>query len=81
MLCQPDSSIDLRRMMDDGKILIANVSKGKLGEGNAHLLGALLVTGITQAALSREDTPEHERASFVYSQTSFRTLPTASLPF
>jgi hypothetical protein len=78
ILCQPNSSIDLRRMMDDGKILIANVSKGKLGEGNAHLLGALLVTGITQAALSREDTPEHKRRVFHLFADEFQNFATDS---
>jgi hypothetical protein len=64
ILCQSGNTIDLRHIMDTGQILIANLSKGALGEGNAHLLGALLVTGITQAALSCEDTPEPERRVF-----------------
>jgi hypothetical protein len=69
--------MDLRRMMDEGRILIANVSKGRLGEGNAHLLGALLVTGITQAALSRE-APEDKRRVFHRFAEEFQNFATDS---
>ena len=50
---QPGKSIDLREIMDDGKILIINLSKGRLGEDNSTLLGAFLVTSIQQAAMTR----------------------------
>ena len=53
VLCQPKSTIDLRSMMDEGCILIINASKGALGEGNAHFLGALIVSSLAQTALSR----------------------------
>ena len=46
MLAQPKSTITLRRLMDEGAIVICNLSKGGLGEGTAHLLGALLTTAI-----------------------------------
>src|SRR5205823_13750010 len=55
MLAQPKSTITLRRLMDEGAIVICNLSKGRLGESVAHLLGALLTTAIAQAALSRAD--------------------------
>ena len=64
MLAQPKSTIDLRRTMDEGRILVVNLSKGALGEGTAHLLGALLVTALAHAALSRSDTPEQQRRPF-----------------
>ncbi len=64
IIAQPRSTIDLRLMMDQGRVLIANLSKGALGEGPAHLLGALLVTAIAQAALSRRDVPPDERRPF-----------------
>ena len=58
IIAQPKSTIDLRFMMDEKRILIANLSKGAIGEGPSHLLGALLVTALAQAALSRTDTTE-----------------------
>ena len=61
---QPKSTIDLRKIMDDGRILIVNMSKGVLGEGNAHLLGAFLVSKFAQATFSRADVPEAERRPF-----------------
>ena len=51
-------------MMDDARVLIANLSKGALGEGPAHLLGALLITALAQAALSRRDMIEADRQPF-----------------
>lgn len=52
---QQKTSFDIRQLMDDKKILIVNLSKGKVGEGNANLIGSLLVTKIYLAAMSRAD--------------------------
>ncbi|OIO31226.1 hypothetical protein AUJ77_00245 [Candidatus Nomurabacteria bacterium CG1_02_43_90] len=57
---QPKSSFDLRKMMDERKILIVNLSKGQLGEGNAALLGGMIITKIYLAAMSRADLTEGE---------------------
>ena len=57
---QPHSTFDLRKMMDGRKIIIMNLSKGRVGETNANLLGSMLVTKIYLAAMSRADTPELE---------------------
>ncbi len=57
---QPHSSFDLRKVMDERKILIVNLSKGQVGEGNANLLGSMLITKIYLAALSRADITETE---------------------
>jgi hypothetical protein len=54
---QPKSSFDIRKMMDEKKILIINLSKGRVGEVNATLLGSMLVTKIYLAAMSRADVP------------------------
>ncbi|HYF13241.1 MAG TPA: type IV secretion system DNA-binding domain-containing protein [Candidatus Paceibacterota bacterium] len=54
---QPKSSFDIRKMMDEKKIIIMNLSKGKVGEVNATLLGSMLVTKIYLAAMSRADVP------------------------
>lgn len=57
---QPKSSFDIRELMDNKKILIANFSKGLLGEQNARLLGSFLSTSIYLAAMSRAELPEEE---------------------
>jgi len=54
---QPRSSFDLRKMMDEKKIFIVNLSKGRMGETNAALLGSMLVVKIYLAAMSRADEP------------------------
>lgn len=61
---QKDSTIDLREIMDSGKILIINLSKGRIGEENSRLLGAMIITKLYLAAMSRIDTPEAERRDF-----------------
>jgi len=58
ILGQPKSTIDLRKIMDEGRILVVNMSKGRLGENNAHLLGAFLITTLAQDAFARAATPE-----------------------
>jgi energy-coupling factor transporter ATP-binding protein EcfA2 len=57
---QPTSTFDIRKMMDERKILIINLSKGRVGEGNANLLGSMLITKIYLAAMSRADIAENE---------------------
>jgi hypothetical protein len=52
---QPHSSFDVRKAMDEKKILIVNLSKGRMGESNANLLGAMLITKIYLGAMSRAD--------------------------
>lgn len=60
---QEKSSFDFRDIMDKSKIMIINLSKGKVGEGNANLLGSMLITKIYLAAMSRADRDEKELAS------------------
>jgi hypothetical protein len=74
---QPKSTIDLRKIMDEGRILICNMSKGGLGEGNAHLLGAFLVSKIAQAAFARADSPEAERRPFYLYADEFQDYASA----
>lgn len=57
---QQKTSFDLRDIMDNKKILIVNLSKGKVGEGNANLIGSLLITKIYLAAMSRADAGPYE---------------------
>jgi hypothetical protein len=60
---QPHSSFDIRKIMDEKKILIMNLSKGLVGETNANLLGSMLTTRIYLAAMSRADLPVEQMRS------------------
>ena len=60
---QPKSSFDIRELMDTRKIFIINMSKGQVGEGNANLLGSMLITKIYLAAMSRADVSDKARES------------------
>lgn len=55
MIGQPTSSFNIREIMDEGKILVVNLSRGLIGEDNASIMGALLVTKVQLAAMSRAD--------------------------
>ncbi|MEI6228904.1 MAG: type IV secretion system DNA-binding domain-containing protein [Candidatus Saccharibacteria bacterium] len=65
---QPKSTFNIRKMMDEGKILIVNLSKGLIGEDNASILGAFLVTKIQLASMSRSDIErvEDRRPFYLY---------------
>lgn len=73
---QSESSFDFRKVMDEGKILIINLSKGKLGEENMSFLGLLLVQKMLAAALSREDIPEDARKDFFFYADEFQNFAT-----
>lgn len=73
------SSFDLRRIMDEGKILVVNLAKGKLGEGPAALLGSLLVSHLSLAAMERADRPQEERRDFYLYLDEFHTFATLTL--
>lgn len=75
---QAHNSLDLRRVMDEEKVLIVNLSKGRTGEDASSLLGALLVTSLQLAAMSRADTPERERKDFFLYVDEFQNYATES---
>jgi len=75
---QVKSSIDMREIMDKKKILILNLSKGKIGEDSSALLGAMIITKIQLAAMSRVDTPEKERKDFYLYIDEFQNFTTDS---
>jgi hypothetical protein len=79
ILSQPESSFDLRQVMDEGKVLLVNLAKGRLGEDPAALLGALLVSRIGLTALGRADVLEYERRDFCLYLDEFQTFTTLSL--
>lgn len=76
---QPKSSFDVRKIMDEGKILVVNLSKGLIGEDNASILGAFLVTKVQLAAMSRSDIPDvKDRRPFYLYVDEFQNFATDS---
>ncbi|MBI2625151.1 MAG: type IV secretion system DNA-binding domain-containing protein [Candidatus Nealsonbacteria bacterium] len=75
---QTASSIDMRDIMDKEKILIIDLSKGRVGEDNSRLLGALIITKLQLAAMSRVDIPENQRKDFFLYVDEFQNFATQS---
>ena len=76
---QPQSTFNIRQIMDEGKILIVNLSKGLIGEDNASILGSFLVTKIQLAAMSRSDIPDiRDRRPFYLYVDEFQNFATDS---
>ena len=75
---QTTTAIDLRDVMDNEKVLIMNLSKGRIGEGTSKLLGAMMITKLQLAAMSRIDTPEEERRDFYLYVDEFQNFATTS---
>jgi hypothetical protein len=73
---QSKSGFNFRKIMDEGKVLLVNLSKGRTGEINAKLLGLILVSKIQMAALSRADIPEEKRRDFYLYVDEFQNFIT-----
>ncbi len=73
---QSKSSFDFRKVMDEGKILIINLAKGKIGEENSNFLGLILIPKILAAAMSRSDVPEEQRKDFYLYVDEFQNFAT-----
>ncbi|MCL4364079.1 type IV secretion system DNA-binding domain-containing protein [Patescibacteria group bacterium] len=73
---QSQSAFDFRRVMDEGKILLINLSKGKLGEENSSFLGLVLIPKILVAAMSRQEIPEEKRRDFFLYVDEFQNFAT-----
>lgn len=78
MVAQPKSTIDIRAAMDDGKILIVNLSKGRIGEDNSRLLGGMIITKVQLSAMERVDMPEQDRRDFFLYVDEFQNFATPS---
>jgi len=78
ILGQTKSGFNIREIMDNRKILLVNLSKGKTGELNAQLLGMIFVMKFQAAAMSRQDTPEDERVDFCLFVDEFQNFATES---
>lgn len=74
----PRSTIDLQKVMDEGKIVLMNLSQGKLGEDNAALLGAMFITKFQLAAMNRVYLAEEERKDFYLYVDEFQNFATSS---
>ena len=79
IIAQEKSSFDFRKIMDEKKILLINLSKGRLGDINSHLLGLIIVGKLLMAALSRADIPESERNDFYLYIDEFQNVTTDSI--
>lgn len=77
---QQESSFKFREVIDDKKILLINLSKGRLGERNANLLGLIIVGKLFMAALSRADNPRADYPPFYLYMDEFQNITTDSIP-
>lgn len=75
---QPKSTFNVYQAMNEGKILLVNVAKGRIGEDNARLLGAMIITKMQLAAMERVRIPEHERKDFYLYVDEFQNFATDS---
>jgi DNA helicase HerA-like ATPase len=79
ILTKPVKPLSLRRIMDEGKILLVNLAKGSIGEDTSNLLGSLLISRFDLAALSRSGIPEEERRDYTLYLDEFHNFTTQSL--
>lgn len=75
---QQESTIDIFNLMNEGKIFLVNVSKGRIGEDNSALLGAMIITKLQLAAMERVRIPEEERRDFYLYVDEFQNFATDS---
>jgi hypothetical protein len=75
---QPKSMVDLRYAMDNKKIFVCNLSKGKIGEDNSSLLGSMIITKFQLDAMSRSNIPEKDRVDFYLYVDEFQNFATDS---
>jgi len=79
ILTSPEKDLHIRRIMDQGQVLLVNLAKGHIGADSSSLLGGLLVTTIGLAAFSRADTPPAERRPFFVYIDEFQSFTTLAL--
>ncbi len=79
IISQQKSTLDFRNIMDNKKILLINLSKGKIGETNSHLLGMIMVGKLLMAALGRVDMAEKDRQDFYLYIDEFQNVTTDSI--
>ncbi len=79
ILTAPEHDLHIRKIMDEGQVLLVNLAKGRLGEDSSSLLGGLLVTTIGLAAFSRADMPSEKRRDFFVYVDEFQTFTTLAV--
>lgn len=79
ILTAPASDLHIRQAMDEGKVLLVNLAKGRIGEDSSSLLGGLLVTTIGLAAFSRAELPTHDRREFYVYVDEFQNFTTLAM--
>jgi len=78
MVAQVKSTINIRTMMDEGKIFMVNLSKGRIGEDNMRLLGGMLITKLQMSAMERVEVPEEDRRDFYVYVDEFQNFANPS---
>jgi hypothetical protein len=76
---QPQSAFNFREVMDGGKILLVKLSKGRIGDINANLLGMIITGKLLMAAFARQDTPQEDRRDFFFYIDEFQNFTTDSI--
>jgi DNA helicase HerA-like ATPase len=79
ILTHPQKDLHVRRIMDEGKVLLVNLAKGRIGEDSSSLLGSLLVTTIGLAAYTRADQPPQQRRDFFVYADEFQSMTTLAV--
>jgi len=77
-VCDPEQPLRFRRIMDEGQVLIVNLSKGRLGTDTSNVLGGLILSSVVNAAYSRQSQPEHHRRSFFLYADEFQAFSTSA---
>jgi len=78
-LCEPETPLRLRKIMDEGQILIVNLAKGQLGSDTSNVLGGMITSGLAHAAYSRHNIPEPERRPFFLYVDEFHSFTTDAM--
>lgn len=78
-LCEPETPLRLRKIMDEGQILIVNLAKGQLGSDTSNVLGGMITSGLAHAAYSRHSIPEPERRPFFLYVDEFHSFTTDAM--
>ncbi len=77
-VCAPDEPLRFRKLMDEGRTLIVNLAKGRLGADTANLLGGMIVSNFAHAAYSRQNVPEQERRPYFLYVDEFHSFTTSA---
>ncbi len=78
-LCEPQTPLRFRKIMDEEQVLIVNLAKGRLGADTSNIVGGLLVSALTHAAFSRHDLPEADRVPFMLYVDEFHSFTTETV--